>query len=397
MKANHYSSGEAKPPLRSLPATPSVSAQAQAAKKKALPVKKLLELERARHEVLGGTSGAKAAANSARDIMESGKLFCERCEDRIPLDQFIGHIQACVGKPRFMSPPPVKHEPTESGQETSDKGQTETDKKPDGGNSSILGSLEQLVKGQSFQNPRQQRQGGGPSPPTTAASSILNPAMAKFSIQSMFPKQEEMLVPPTSPGNSSRSSKPTSPSSSRPSSAGQPSLERGSDCVGETNGKVKPTARGTPSPGSQAFSAWASPKSETSQEEGNKTANPLAALSALCESQKKSPKVDSSRPPNDPGAMLAFSWACNQNVVKKVGDLRSLVSKEGGGVGGGPTLPAGVTPPAVSGASLAAGGIQPASTHSPSPPPPDAKEIETLQSKYQKYVKLSLSLSSNQK
>jgi len=107
--------------------------------------------------------------------------------------------------------------------------------------------------------------------------------------------------------------------------------------------------------------------------------------------------VDSSRPPNDPGAMLAFSWACNQNVVKKVGDLRSLVSKEGGGVGGGPTLPAGVTPPAVSGASLAAGGIQPASAHSPSPPPPDAKEIETLQSKYQKYVKLSLSLSSNQK
>merc|ERR1712088_907436 len=117
VKANHYSAGEAKPPLRSLPATPSVSAQAQ------------------------------AAANSARDIMESGKLFCERCEDRIPLDLFIGHIQACVGKPRFMSPPPVKHEPTESGQETSDKGQTETDKKPDGGNSSILGSLEQLVKG----------------------------------------------------------------------------------------------------------------------------------------------------------------------------------------------------------------------------------------------------------
>merc|ERR1712088_19633 len=291
VKANHYSAGEAKPPLRSLPAIPSVSAQAQAAKdrKKALPVKKLLELERARHEVLGGASGAKAAANSARDIMESGKLFCERCEDRIPLDLFIGHIQTCVGKPRFMSPPPVKQEAAESRRETSDK--AETDKKTEGGNSSILGSLEQLVKG-NFQNSRQQqqRQQGGPSPPAAAASSILNPAMAKFSIQSMFPKQEGLSVPPPSPGNSSGSSKPTSPSSSRPSSAGQPSLERGSDCVGETNGKVKPTARGTPSPGSQAFSAWASPKSETSQEEGNKTANPLAALSALCESQKKSPK-----------------------------------------------------------------------------------------------------------
>merc|ERR1719400_2907370 len=126
-----------------------------------------------------------------------------------------------------MLPPPVKQEAAESRRETSDK--AETDKKTEGGNSSILGSLEQLVKG-NFQNSRQQqqRQQGGPSPPAAAASSILNPAMAKFSIQSMFPKQEGgMLVPPTSPGNSSGSSKPTSPSSSRPSSAGQPSsLER---------------------------------------------------------------------------------------------------------------------------------------------------------------------------
>merc|ERR1711936_644352 len=88
VKANHYSAGEAKPPLRSLPTTPSVSAQAQAAKdrKKALPVKKLLELERARHEVMGGASaGAGKAINNARDIMESGKLGCERCEEKIPL------------------------------------------------------------------------------------------------------------------------------------------------------------------------------------------------------------------------------------------------------------------------------------------------------------------------
>ena len=87
VKANHYS-GDAKPASgRNIPAPPS-AAQVQAAKdrKKALPVKKLLELERARHEVLGGASGAKAAANSARDIMESGKLYCERCEERIPLD-----------------------------------------------------------------------------------------------------------------------------------------------------------------------------------------------------------------------------------------------------------------------------------------------------------------------
>ena len=440
VKANHYSSGDAKPPMRSLPATPSVSAQAQAAKdrKKALPVKKLLELERARHEVLGGASGAKAAANSARDIMESGKLFCERCEDRIPLDLFITHIQTCVGKPRFMSPPPVKQEPAESGRETSDKGQAETDKKTEGGNSSILGSLEQLVKGNFQSSRQQQRQQGGPSPPAAAASSILNPAMAKFSIQSMFPKQEGMPVPPcTSPGNSSGSSKPTSPSSSRPSSAGQPSLERrGEPCAGETNGKVKPetdysgSARGTPSPGTQAFSARASPKSERSEEEASagsnkatseKSENPLAALQMLCDTQKKSPKLGGNRPPapetsqmSDPGAMLAFSWACNQaqvsndSVIKcpfcdtpfiSKGAYRHHLSKmhftkDGGGA---TAPPAGATlPPAVSGASPAptAGGLQP---QSPSPPPPDAKEDETLQSKYHKYAQLAKQLSCNQK
>ena len=454
VKANHYSGGEAKPPsLRSLPATPSVSAQAaQAAKdrKKALPVKKLLELERARHEVLGGASGAKAAANSARDIMESGKLFCERCEERIALDLFIGHIQTCVGKPRFMSPPPVKQEPVESGRETSDKGQqAETDKKTEGGNSSILGSLEQLVKGNFQSSRQQQRQGGGPSPPAAAASSILNPAMAKFSIQSMFPKQEGgMPVPPTSPGNSSGSSKPTSPSSSRPSSAGQPSsLERRGEqgCAGETNGKVKPetdysgSARGTPSPiGTPiAFSARASPKSERSEEEGGgnkatseKSENPLAALQMLCDTQKKSPKLGGQRPPapetsqmSDPGAMLAFSWACNQaqvsndSVIKcpfcdtpfiSKGAYRHHLSKmhftkEGGGVGGAGAgaLPTGATlPPAASGGSPAStvGGLQPSTAQSPSPPPPpDAKEDETLQSKYHKYAQLAKQLSCNQK
>ena len=445
VKANHYSAGEAKPPLRSLPATPSVSAQAQAAKdrKKALPVKKLLELERARHEVLGGASGAKAAANSARDIMESGKLFCERCEDRIPLDLFIGHIQTCVGKPRFMSPPPVKQEAAESRRETSDK--AETDKKTEGGNSSILGSLEQLVKG-NFQNSRQQqqRQQGGPSPPAAAASSILNPAMAKFSIQSMFPKQEGLSVPPTSPGNSSGSSKPTSPSSSRPSSAGQASLERRGElsCAGEgeTNGKAKPetdysgSARGTPSPGTPAFSARASPKSERSEGEAtsNKTSsekseNPLAALQMLCDTQKKSPKLGGNRPPapetsqmSDPGAMLAFSWACNQaqvsndSVIKcpfcdtpfiSKGAYRHHLSKmhftkEGGGVGGAAALPAGAPLPPASGTGATpgstVGGLQQVS-QSPSPPPTDAKEDETLQSKYHKYAQLAKQLSCNQK
>merc|ERR1719158_623668 len=138
----------------------------------------------------------------------------------------------------------------------------------------------------------------------------------------------------------------------------------------------------------------------------------------LCDTQKKSPK---NRPPtiseansqmSDPGAMLAFSWACNQaqvsndSVIKcpfcdtpfiSKGAYRHHLSKmhftkDGGGLGGATALPAGATlPPAVSGggaspAPTVGGGVQPPSAQSPSPPPPDAKEDETLQSKYHKYA-----------
>ena len=398
VKANHYS-GDSKPAGNGR--TPPTAAQAQAAKdrKKALPVKKLLELERARHEVLGGATGSKAAANSARDIMESGKLFCERCEDRIPLDLFITHIQQCVGKPRFM-PGAEKGEQGEEGE----KG-AETDSKTDG-NSSILGSLEQLVKG-NFQGltPRRQQVS---SPPTT----ILAPSMAKFSIQSMFPKDA-----PSSP-TSSCSSKPVSPASSRPSSAGQPSLERRADSSAEqTNGKVRPetdhggSARGTPSPGGSETRA--SPKSERSEEEASlgtpikveRSENPLAALQMLCDTQKKSPAKNRPSHPDaskmsDPGAMLAFSWACNQaqtstdSVIKcpfcdtpfiSKGAYRHHLSKmhftkEGGGAG---PPPGAATPPTT--------------LPTPSPPPTDAKEDATLQSKYHKYAQLAKQLSCNQK
>ena len=81
VKANHYTADSK---VTRTPQTPPTSAAKD--RKKALPVKKLLELERARHEVMGGATGSKSA-NSARDIMESGKLFCERCEEKIPLLQ----------------------------------------------------------------------------------------------------------------------------------------------------------------------------------------------------------------------------------------------------------------------------------------------------------------------
>jgi len=434
VKANHYSGESKQQSVKNTPVTPPSSAKDN--RKKALPVKKLLELERARHEVMGAT-GSKAA-NNARDIMESGKLFCERCEDRIPLDLFIGHIQQCVGKPRFISPPIIKVE-ADSSKEFPDKS-SENDKKTDG-NSSILGSLEQLVKG-NFQNSTARRQQLS-SPP----ASILNPvtSIGKFSIHNMFPKES-----PVSPSSSATaSSKPCSPTSSRPGSAGHPSLEKMLDSPIEyTNGRIKEEIKeenensnpgdATPSP-SPINLHNGSPKvndsskdsidlhHEESQEKKDndrpdtrsppaklhpsdkekKSENPLAALQMLCDTQKKTPKTPkiTENSMSDPGAMLAFSWACNQavsndSVIKcpfcdtpfiSKGAYRHHLSKmhftkEGVAMSADNSTPQAATIPVST-------PLHP-NVRTPSP---EAKEDESLQSKYHKYAQLAKQLSCHQK
>jgi len=425
VKANHYAA-DSKPGLRNPPVTPPSSAKDR---KKALPVKKLLELERARHEVMGGATGSKAA-NSARDIMESGKLFCERCEDKIPLDLFIAHIQQCVGKPRFIPPPIIKLE-GDSSKEFADKS-TENDKKTDG-NSSILGSLEQMVKG-NFQNSTFKRQQMS-SPP----SSILNPvsSIGKFSIQSMFPKDS-----PVSPSSStSVSSKPASPTSSRPSSAGHTSLEKMLDSpIEQTNGKIKEENEnsnqqdatlsaspinlhnGSPKVNDSLKDSIDSHHDESQEKKHNdntdsgsppaklypgdkekKSENPLAALQMLCDTQKKTPKTPkiTENSMSDPGAMLAFSWACNQavsndSVIKcpfcdtpfiSKGAYRHHLSKmhftkESQVLGSNNANHSNIH------TSL------PSNVRTPSP---EAKEDETPQSKYHKYAQMAKQLSCNQK
>ena len=207
VRANHFSSetgmGSKGGLMRSPNAASSSSASALAKeRKKALPVKKLLELERARQEV-GGASGSKAAA-SAQEILESGKLFCERCEERIPLDLFISHIQHCVGKTQHFSflSSQVKQEPSSSSSSCSpDSSKRARDPSEAAGNASILGSLEQLVKGnfqprgQAAAAERRTATATRASPPGGAATAgmmgqpapphTLTTPFNRFSIQSM--------------------------------------------------------------------------------------------------------------------------------------------------------------------------------------------------------------------
>ena len=404
VKANHYT-GENRRPTG-----PSAASLARD-RKKALSVKKLLELERARYEVAGGALGARAGALNSREIMESGKLFCERCEDRIPLDLFISHIQQCVGKNHSVSIPCVK---------TEDPSLESSDRKPDSENrkdcnSSILGSLEQMVKG-NFQGSGG-RKFNVPSPPSSLAS-LYNPvsSLSKFSVSNLLPRGEGPVSP-----SSSVSSKPSSPVSN----VAPVSLEKSSESpAGQTNGKIKqeidsnnqtdgsaasptPSAHSSPPPleinDNPVIKGIVSPglvkpdiKSEVSEmtiEETKSDKNPLAALQMLCDTQRKAPKtpkISENSPMSDPGAMMAFSWACNQAVSGDSAIKCPFCDT--------PFISKGAYRHHLSKMHFTKDpGAPPIPLDTRSPSPHDAKEDQSIQSKYAKYAQLAKQLSCNQK
>lgn len=68
--------------------------QTREKRKKALPVRKLLELERAQHEYKNGD--APSMGKPLRDT-SSGRITCEKCGDKIDTSVFVEHIRQCVG------------------------------------------------------------------------------------------------------------------------------------------------------------------------------------------------------------------------------------------------------------------------------------------------------------
>jgi len=422
VRNNHYAGpGETK--LARAPAQSSAAQQSRD-RKKSLPVKKLLELERARQEVAGNKSPV-----SAKEIMESGKLMCERCEEKIPIDIFIPHIQQCVGRPRFLKAPNVETASSQSGNKESKVGSKSETKEgnSEGSSDSILGSLEQLVKGNFTASASSKI-----LPPISSPAPQSSP-LGKFNINNLFPLASTASSPPSSPGTSSHNSKPASPNNNT-NNILQASLEKMLDSPAEkmrsspSNGLDRQS--GSPessrpgcSPGAEeekhipavaAGQAADDSKSGDSQgcqgskEGGN---NALAALQNFCNDQTKSSKPtvkettvsSSSSPMSDPGAILAFSWAVNQagnstdSAIKcpfcdtpfiSKGAYRHHLSKmhfntkENLGNISTPNIPQVANLNSRSGAS---------SNRTPSPEAKDAEE--SLQSKYLKYSQLAKQLS----
>lgn len=74
--------------------------QTREKRKKSLPVRKLLELERAQHDFKNGDVGSLAGSGTggkSRDSTSAGRITCEKCGDKIETSIFVEHIRQCVG------------------------------------------------------------------------------------------------------------------------------------------------------------------------------------------------------------------------------------------------------------------------------------------------------------
>ncbi|XP_046408075.1 protein teashirt-like [Ischnura elegans] len=66
-------------------------------RKKSLPVRKLLELERAQNELKNGGGDGKGSNMAMLGSAGGGRITCEKCGERIETAMFVEHIRQCVG------------------------------------------------------------------------------------------------------------------------------------------------------------------------------------------------------------------------------------------------------------------------------------------------------------
>lgn len=176
--------------------------QTREKRKKSLPVRKLLELERAQHEFKNGENGS--IMEKIRDHTGAGRITCEKCGNKIETSLFVDHIRQCVGgmttnqrnflknalmsnnilppesptrdkmkTPSDKSPSPQQRSPSVTDLSTS-KESTNTTETNNGSSPSVLNAIEKLIEksfdSRSRQNPSFPGHGASTAP---MGSSIL--------------------------------------------------------------------------------------------------------------------------------------------------------------------------------------------------------------------------------
>ncbi|XP_034472903.1 protein tiptop [Drosophila innubila] len=135
-------------------------------RKKSLPVRKLLELERS-----GCGSSLDSALKPLRDFAAATKITCEKCGTKIETALFVEHIRKCLGE---SIPIPPRRSQTE--QRLSSPGMSEkatgSSGSSSGGAPSVLNALEQLIE-KSFESRVGRMATGYPETGTPLGASIL--------------------------------------------------------------------------------------------------------------------------------------------------------------------------------------------------------------------------------
>ncbi|KAA0201011.1 hypothetical protein HAZT_HAZT005047 [Hyalella azteca] len=214
--------------MRSITESGSRRRQTREKRKKSLPVRKLLELERAQQDMKMSDGGVRS-----RD--SPGRITCEKCGDKIDTTQFVDHIRNCVGgsnrdesmKISMLSPESDfgsrfdqsrdsdsedKKTPDKSSRESPREMEIEREKKEEVKQPSVLNALEKLIE-KSFDTRKSK-----PGSSSPLGSSILRRLGIDESTDYSKPLMEPHLMysafsrlhggPPT-PGSSSFNLPPT--------------------------------------------------------------------------------------------------------------------------------------------------------------------------------------------
>ncbi|XP_062124356.1 protein tiptop [Drosophila sulfurigaster albostrigata] len=132
-------------------------------RKKSLPVRKLLELERS-----GSGGGLDSALKPLRDFAAATKITCEKCGSKIETALFVEHIRKCLGD-SIPIPPRREQQRLASPSMQSEK---PSNSSSTGGGPSVLNALEQLIE-KSFESRVGRLAPGYPETGTPLGASIL--------------------------------------------------------------------------------------------------------------------------------------------------------------------------------------------------------------------------------
>lgn len=88
--------------MRSITESGGKRRQTREKRKKSLPVRKLLELERAQIDFKNGENISISNNKPIRDV-SAGRITCEKCNDKIDTALFVDHIRQCVGGGKILN------------------------------------------------------------------------------------------------------------------------------------------------------------------------------------------------------------------------------------------------------------------------------------------------------